>query len=152
MPEKKIITKSGEILSPFEVNPIFQEFVENTKYNCVPQPMQECNKKLPNVKNPVVNELQTLRTETETQTKELQCIRYENMKLNAQIETLNKTIDSQKDELDNLRNINAKLESTNKLLSSNSLSLKDWKHMLASFISGIIVTVVGGVILYFYTG
>lgn len=42
------------------------------------------------------------------QTKELQFIRYENIKLNAQIDTLNKMIDSQNDEISKLRELRIK--------------------------------------------
>lgn len=54
------------------------------------------------------------------QTKELQSIRYENMKLNAQIEVLNKTVDLQSNELEKLRNINSELKVANQTLKSNN--------------------------------
>lgn len=73
---------------------------------------------------------------------ELQAIHYENMKLNAQIDVLNKTIDSQSVELEQLRNINAELKTSNKILTENNKHY--WRNtILASLIVGIITFILG---------
>ena len=72
------------------------------------------------------DKLEQANSEISKQTKELQSIHYENMKLNAQINVLNKTIDSQNDELEHLRNINAELKITNQTLeNSNKHSIRN---------------------------
>ena len=118
-----------------------------------PNPIQETNKILEDQNEKIddlSDKLEQANSEISKQTKELQSIHYENMKLNAQIDVLNKTIDSQNDELEHLRNINAELKITNDTLSDNSLSAKDWKLSIVSFISGVIVAVIGGIILHFF--
>lgn len=75
------------------------------------------------IKNPneeVENLLNQQNEKLDQQTKELQLIRYENMKLNAQIDTLNKTVDSQNDELTRLRDVNAELKIANQTLKDNN--------------------------------
>ena len=54
--------------------------------------------------------------------KKLSGITYENIKLNAQVEVLNKTVDSQREELDNLKGINRELEKTNKMMEDKKKS------------------------------
>ena len=84
-------------------------------------------------------------SEISKQTKELQSIHYENIKLNAQIDTLNKTIDSKDDELSKLRDINAELKLTNKTLEENNKSNKHyWRNtILVSLSVGIFSFVLG---------
>lgn len=71
------------------------------------------------------------------QTKELQSIRYENIKLNAQIDTLNKMIDSQNDELSKLRDLNSELKIANKTLKDSNRNY--WRNTL---IVGLVVSIV----------
>lgn len=93
----------------------------------------------------MLEELQALRTEVVNQTKELQHIRYENMKLNAQIDTMNKIIDSKNDELDNLRNINTELKIANKTLKESNDHY--WRNtFIISFVVALIFFVLGLII------
>ena len=78
-----------------------------------------------------------MNSEIAKQTKESQSIHYENMKLNAQIDVLNKTVDSQKDELERLRNINAELKTSNKILEKNNKHY--WRN---TFIVGFVVAAI----------
>lgn len=72
-------------------------------------PIHETNKLLAEQNEKIddlSNKLENANLEIANQTKELQSIRYENMKLNAQIDVLNKTVNTQNDELEHLRSIN----------------------------------------------
>ena len=64
----------------------------------------------------LTEKLDSMNSELETQTKAMHKIQYENMKLNAQIEVLNKTIDSDKDELFELQKGDCEKKSVNKIL------------------------------------
>ena len=77
--------------------------------------------------NELVNQLQS----------QLASIQYENMKLNAQIEVLNHTIDSSNEKLDELRTANSKLEVVNQTLEKNN------KHYwLLTFIIAFVVALI----------
>ena len=79
---------------------------------------------LKNIKSPEENfEFVTKRMDNQTEL--LQNLQYENMKLNSQIEVMNKTIDFNNEELKNLRNINTELKDSNKILKENNQILKD---------------------------
>lgn len=67
------------------------------------------------------------------------------MKLNAQNDTLNKTIDSQNDELIKLRDINAELKLANKMLEESSKPNKHyWRNtILVSLGVGIFSFIIG---------
>ena len=67
----------------------------------------------------------------------LEAIQYENIKLNAQIETLNKTIDSDNEKLNELRIANAKLETVYQTLKNNN------KHY---WLYSTIVTIIGAIV------
>lgn len=79
--------------------------------------------------NELVNQLQS----------QLASIQYENMKLNAQIEVLNYTIDSSNEKLDELRTANSKLEVVNQTLIKNN------KHY---WLFTSIITIVGALVGY----
>ena len=68
----------------------------------------------------LTEKLDSMNSELETQTKAMHKIQYENIKLNAQIEVLNKTIDSDKDELFELQKANAELKAVNKNLENSN--------------------------------
>lgn len=92
------------------------------------------------VRNPneeVENLLNQQNEKLDQQTKELRSIRYENMKLNAQIEVLNKTVDSQNNELEKLRNINSELKVANQMLKDNNRHY--WRN---TFIAGFAVAAI----------
>lgn len=113
-----------------------------------PNPIHETNRLLveQNDKiNELTNKLESADFEISKQTKELQSINCENTKLNVQIEVLNKTIDSQSDELKCLKNINAELKIANKSLKVNNQSNKHyWRNtILISLGVGIFSFVLG---------
>ena len=68
----------------------------------------------------LIEKLDSMNSELETQTKAMHKIQYENMKLNAQIEVLNKTLDSNRDELFELQKANAELKAVNKNLENSN--------------------------------
>lgn len=91
--------------------------------NVPPNPVYETNEILVEQNEKIdelSNKLENANSEISKQTKELQSIHYENMKLNAQINLLNKTIDFQNDELERLRNINTELKITNQTLENSN--------------------------------
>ena len=78
------------------------------------------NNPMQSPKNLMVEEQKKLNTQVKQLESKISAIQYENMKLNAQIETLNNTIDSNNKKLDELRNTNTKLEIVNKTLKDNN--------------------------------
>ena len=90
----------------------------------------------------LTEKLDSMNSELETQTKAMHKIQYENMKLNAQIEVLNKTIDSDKDELFELQKANAELKAVNINLGNSSRHY--WRNTgLVSFVVALIFYLVG---------
>lgn len=112
-----------------------------------PNPIHETNRILEGQSEKIDDlskNLEIANSEIVKQTKELQSIHYENMKLNTQIDVLNKTVDSQKDELERLRNINAELKTSNKMLKENNKHY--WRN---TFIVGFVVAAIFFVLGYF---
>lgn len=113
-----------------------------------PNPIHETNRLLVE-QNDKINELtgklENADFKISKQTKELQSINCENTKLNVKIEVLNKTIDSQSDELKCLRNINAELKIANKSLKVNNQSNRHyWRNtILISLGVGVFSFVLG---------
>lgn len=106
--------------------------------NIMPNPIHETNRILED-QNEKINELSD---KLESANAELKSIHYENLKCNAQIEVLNKTIDSQTDELEQLRNINAELKTSNKILTENNKHY--WRNtILVSLSVGMITFILG---------
>ena len=62
----------------------------------------------------LTDKLDSMQSELENQTESMRKIQYENMKLNAQIEIQNKTLDSNLEELNRLRAVNKNLENSNR--------------------------------------
>lgn len=109
-----------------------------------PNPIHATNKLLEEQNEKIDDlsaKLEEANLEISKQTKELQYIYYENMKLNAQIDTLNKTIDSKDDELSKLRDINAELKLTNKTIEESSKSNRG--YWIKTILVGIFTTVLG---------
>lgn len=73
---------------------------------------------------PFTDRMDKIQKELVSQTSELEKVRYENMKLNAQVEVLNKNNDRQLSEIERLQEINGQLKITNKKLED------DAKHRL----------------------
>lgn len=109
-----------------------------------PNPIHETNRLLEEQNDNIADlstKLEEANSEISKQTKELKSIHYENLKLNAQIDTLNKTIDSQNDELERLRNINAELKLANKTLEKSNKSNRG--YWIKTILIGIFTTVLG---------
>lgn len=104
----------------------------------VPNPIHETNRILEE-QNEKIKELSN---KLEDANKELKTIHYENLKYNAQIEVLNKTLDLQTDKLEQLRDINAELKTSNKILEENNKHY--WRNtILISLGVGIITFILG---------
>lgn len=95
--------------------------------------------------NFLTEKLDSMNSELETQTKSMHKIQYENMKLNAQIEVLNKTLDSSRDELFELQKANAELKAVNKNLENSNRHY--WRNTtIISFTVALIFFVLGLII------
>lgn len=93
----------------------------------------------------LTEKLDSMNSELETQTKAMHKIQYENMKLNAQIEVLNKTLDSNRDELFELQKANAELKAVNKNLDNSNRHY--WRNTtIISFTVALIFFVLGLII------
>lgn len=106
---------------------------------------------IPKIPNPeerlrfLTEKLDSMNSELETQTKAMHKIQYENMKLNAQIEVLNKTLDSNRDELFELQKANAELKVVNKNLENSNRHY--WRNTtIISFTVALIFFVLGLII------
>ena len=89
----------------------------------------------------LTDRIDSMKSELITQTDALQSIHYENMKLNAQIEVLNKTIDSKDEELSKLQDINTELKTTNQTLEESNNSNRG--YWIKTILIGIFTTVLG---------
>lgn len=86
----------------------------------------------------LTKQLEDMKDELIKQTNSLEKVRYENTKLNAQIEILNKTIDSSNEKLDELETANIKLKIINETLKKNNAHY--WRNTL---IVGVIASLIG---------
>lgn len=68
----------------------------------------------------LTDKMDSMQSELESQTEAMRKIQYENMKLNAQTEIQNKTLDSNLKELNELRTVNAELKAVNKNLENSN--------------------------------
>lgn len=101
---------------------------------------------LPDYEDTVCGKMDKLNSTQESQLNELERIRYENIKLNAQIDTLNKLTDKQSDDISTLK---ADLATTQKLLDNFKKQYENAnKH---SFISGIIIGFIPSLIIFLLT-
>lgn len=90
----------------------------------------------------LTDKMDSMQSELESQTEAMRKIQYENMKLNAQIEIQNKTIDSNLEELNTLRNVNAELKAVNKNLENSNRHY--WRNTaIVSFVVALIFYLLG---------
>lgn len=83
-----------------------------------------------------------MQSELENQTESMRKIQYENMKLNAQIEIQNKTLDSNLEELNRLRTVNTELKAVNKNLENSNRHY--WRNTtIISFVVALIFYLLG---------
>lgn len=154
MNEKEIKLADGTILKPIEYSDEqmkkLSEMMNSPEYqNFATNQIQEqlyknlgFDKKPEQPKNLMVVQQEKLNTLVEQLELKLTSIQYENMKLNAQIETLNKTIDSDNEKLDELKTTNINLKAVNKTLLDNN------KHYI--YIRYVITTVPSIILFAFY--
>ena len=93
------------------------------------------------IKNPNEEYFSKITENQEKQISQSNSIYYENKKLNAQIEVLNKTIDSKNGELNKLRDINNQLKITNQTLLENQQSNRG--YWFKTILVGIFTTILG---------
>lgn len=98
----------------------------------------------------ITDRIDKMQKELESQTSELEHVRYENMKLNAQVKILNKNNEKQLDKIERLRNINYELKQSNSKLQGIINSSK-WSNTKSLFV-GITGTVIAeGIIALVYS-
>ena len=132
MNEKEIKLADGTVLKPVEYSDEqmkkLSEMMNSPEYqNYAANQIQEqlyqnlgFDKKPEQPKNLMVTQQEKLNTLVEQLELKITSIQYENMKLNAQIETLNKTIDSNNEELHKLQSANSDLKAVNQTLKDNN--------------------------------
>lgn len=112
---KIITTPDGRVLEPVtpsndlqKLQEISEKLISDTTYQQI----------LNN--NTSMNMFDYMQSELENQTESMRKIQYENMKLNAQIEIQNKTLDSNLEELNRLRTVNTELKAVNKNIENSN--------------------------------
>ena len=124
---KTITTSDGKVLEPITPSEDLQklqdfsdELISDVSYQQMLNSNINMNmfKNMPKFPSP----------ELENQTEAMRKIQYENIKLNAQIEIQNKTLDSNLEELNELRTVNAELKAVNQNLINNNKHY--WRNTL----------------------
>lgn len=149
---KTITTSDGKVLEPItpsEDLQKLQEFSDKLISDTSYQQMLNGNininmfKNMPKFPSPeerlkfLTDKMDSMQSELESQTEAMRKIQYENMKLNAQTEIQNKTLDSNLKELNELRNVNAELKAVNKNLENSNRHY--WRN--TAIISFVIVLI-----------
>lgn len=132
---KTITTSDGKILEPVTLSENLQklqEFSEKLISDAGYQQMLNNNASMnifdyiPKFQSPeerlkfLTDKMDSMQSELENQTEAMRKIQYENIKLNAQTEIQNKTLDSNLKELNELRTVNAELKAVNKNLENSN--------------------------------
>lgn len=140
---KTITTPDGKILEPVTLSEDFQklqEFSEKLISDASYQQMLNNNASMnifdymPKFPSPeerlkfLADKMDSMQSEPENQTEAMRKIQYENIKLNAQIEIQNKKLDSNLEELNELRTVNAELKAVNQNLINNNKHY--WRNTL----------------------
>lgn len=100
---------------------------------------------IPDIANPMVAQQKITNQKIAELKNTIKSIRYQNMKLNAQIEVLNKTIESDRSEIEELQKANTNLKVVNKTLEENNKHY--WRNTFAvSLLVGIILFIIGIII------
>ena len=132
---KIITTPDGRVLGPVtpsndlqKLQEISEKLISDTTYQQI----------LNN--NTSMNMFDYMQSELENQTESMRKIQYENMKLNAQIEIQNKTLDLE--ELNRLRTVNTELKAVNKNLENSNRHY--WRNTtIISFVVALIFYLLG---------
>ena len=140
---KTTTTSDGKVLEPItpsEDLQKLQEFSDKSISDTSHQQMLNSNininmfKNMPKFQSPeerlkfLTDKMDSMQSELENQTEAIRKIQYENIKLNAQIEIQNKTLDSNLEELNELRTVNAELKAVNQNLINNNKHY--WRNTL----------------------
>ena len=152
-----ITTSDGKVLEPItpsEDLQKLQEFSDKLISDTSYQQMLNSNininmfKNMPKFPSPeerlkfLTDKMDSMQSELESQTEAMRKIQYENMKLNAQTEIQNKTLDSNLKELNELRNVNAELKAVNKNLENSNRHY--WRNTaIVSFVVALIFYLLG---------
>lgn len=120
----------------YSANHIKQQIMDSIKIDLAKIPSPEEQLKF------LTDRIDSMQSELITQTNALQSVHYENMKLNAQIEVLNKTIESNEEKLDELRTTNSELKLINSTLKESNKHY--WRNtFIIAFIVAIISFLLG---------
>ena len=132
--------KVSEPITPSEDLQKLQEFSEKLISDASYQQMLNNNASMnifdyiPKFQSPeerlkfLTDKMDSMQSELENQTEAMRKIQYENIKLNSQIEIQNKTLDSNLEELNELRTVNAELKAVNQNLINNNK--RYWRNTL----------------------
>jgi hypothetical protein len=152
---KTITTSDGKVLEPItpsEDLQKLQEFSDKLISDTSYQQMLNSNininmfKNMPKFPSPeerlkfLTDKMDSMQSELESQTEAMRKIQYENMKLNAQTEIQNKTLDSNLKELNELRNVNAELKAVNKNLENSNRHY--WRNTAITAIVSFVVALI----------
>lgn len=150
---KTITTPDGRVLEPVNQSEDFSEkLISDANYQQMLKLNNNINMNmfdnLPQFPSPeerfrfLTDKLDSMQSELENQTEAMRKIQYENMKLNAQIEIQNKTLDSNLEELNELRTVNAELKAVNKNLENSNRHY--WRNTaIISFVVALIFYLLG---------
>lgn len=132
---KIITTPDGRVLEPVtpsndlqKLQEISEKLISDTTYqqilnNNTSMNMFDYMQKFPSPEERLkflTDKMDSMQSELENQTEAMRKIQYENIKLNAQTEIQNKTLDSNLKELNELRTVNAELKAVNKNLENSN--------------------------------
>lgn len=148
---KTITTPDGRVLKPVTPSEKFSDkLISDANYQQMFNNNINMNMfdNLPEFPSPeeqlkfLTDKMDSMQSELENQTEAMKKIQYENIKLNAQIEIQNKTIDSNLEELNTLRNVNAELKAVNKNLENSNRHY--WRNTtIISFVVALIFYLLG---------
>lgn len=154
---KTITTSDGKVLEPITPSEDLQklqdfsdELISDVSYQQMLNSNINMNmfKNMPKFPSPeerlkfLTDKMDSMQSELENQTEAMRKIQYENIKLNAQIEIQNKTLDSNLEELNELRTVNAELKAVNKNLENSNRHY--WRNTaIVSFVVALIFYLLG---------
>ena len=154
---KIITTPDGRVLEPVtpsndlqKLQEISGKLISDTTYqqilnNNTSMNMFDYMQKFPSPEERLkflTDKMDSMQSELENQTESMRKIQYENMKLNAQIEIQNKTLDSNLEELNRLRTVNTELKAVNKNLENSNRHY--WRNTtIISFVVALIFYLLG---------
>lgn len=135
-------------LQEFTSTPEYKNYTANKMAEDISKYIKQSTFEMPSFPTPedrlrfLTEKLDITNSELKTQTESMQKIQYENMKLNAQIDVLNKTLDSNREELYELQKANGELKAVNTNLENSNRHY--WRNTgLISFSVAIISFILG---------